>query len=203
MNLAATPPAGSAADFTPAERRFLLLACGVIEPDASSTRPGATPLTAEGVLALRAKLEAGPSALLLAARAVHAVRPSNWDDSDDPQAVTAWTALHAALAPRDDDDLPCGICSLGFVEGDRCLTDVELGPVHADCCGPERESYVGADGEPLKDGEPIPTPWMWTTAQDRPRPLSGARVALECAFWGGLIFFADHVLTAGPLVAGA
>lgn len=43
--------------FTPSERRFLLLACGVIAPDASSSRPGAMPMTAEGVLILRKKLQ--------------------------------------------------------------------------------------------------------------------------------------------------
>lgn len=65
-------------------------------------------------------------------------------------------------AAGDPGELACGICALGFIEGDPCLNDVELGPVHAACCGPERESYVGADGEPLKAGEPIPTPWIWS-----------------------------------------
>lgn len=112
---------------------------------------------------------AAASALLLAARAVMAVRPSNWDDADDLQALSAWTALEAALKPEDPDDLGCGICALGFVQGDPCLTDVDLGPVHAGCCGPERESYVDlATGEPLKDGQPIPTPWIWS---EGPRPV--------------------------------
>lgn len=150
------------APFTPAERRFLLLACGVVTPGDSRSRPGAMALTAGDVLALRDKLKSDASPLLLAARGVMAVRPTNWNDGEDPQAMAAWTALEAALKPADPDDLDCGICRLGFVEGDPCLTDVDLGPVHAACCGPERESYVGADGEPLKPGEPIPTPWIWS-----------------------------------------
>lgn len=103
----------------------------------------------------------GPSPLLLAARLVMDVRPCNWDDPEDPAQAAAWSALEAALTPGPDE-LGCGICTLGFVEGDPCLNDVDLGPVHAACCGPERESYVGADGEPLKDGEPVPTPWKWS-----------------------------------------
>ena len=108
------------------------------------------------------------SPLLLAARAVHAVRPSNWDDDEDPAQREAWAALEALLKPTDEDGAACGICELALVEGDHCLTDVDLGPVHAACCGPERESYVGPDGEPLKEGEPLPTPWKWT---DGPRQV--------------------------------
>lgn len=46
-----------APDFTPAELHFLLGACGVLADDESTTRPGGTDLTAQGVLALRSKLE--------------------------------------------------------------------------------------------------------------------------------------------------
>lgn len=110
--------------------------------------------------------EPGPSALLLAARAVHAVRPTNWDDDEDPAQREAWAALEAALKPSDEDGEACGICALAFVEGDPCLTDVDLGAVHAGCCGPEPESYVNLDtGEPLKPGEPLPTPWIWSTVR--------------------------------------
>lgn len=37
--------------------------------------------------------------LLTAARMVHAVRPENWDDGDDADAVAAWSALEEALRP--------------------------------------------------------------------------------------------------------
>ncbi len=55
----------------------------------------------------------------------------------------------------------CFVCNEPFVKGVLVLSDVSDGLMHAACCGPERESYVGADGEPLKDGEPIPTGWPW------------------------------------------
>jgi hypothetical protein len=35
--------------------------------------------------------------LIAAARMVYDVRPSNWDDDDDPDAVAAWSALEEAL----------------------------------------------------------------------------------------------------------
>lgn len=36
-------------------------------------------------------------ALLAAAHAVREIRPGNWDDADDAEALAAWTALDAAL----------------------------------------------------------------------------------------------------------
>lgn len=55
----------------------------------------------------------------------------------------------------------CIACDVPFVEGVRVLPDASGGFIHVECCGPERESYTGFDGEPLKQGEPIPagTPW--------------------------------------------
>ena len=55
----------------------------------------------------------------------------------------------------------CIACAKPFVEGDRYYPDVGGGFLHEQCCGPERESYVGDDGEPLKDGAPIPEPLVW------------------------------------------
>lgn len=37
--------------------------------------------------------------LLTAARMVVAVRPSNWDDDEDPDQVAAWSALEESLRP--------------------------------------------------------------------------------------------------------
>lgn len=37
--------------------------------------------------------------LLTAARMVEAVRPSNWDDDEDPDQVAAWSALEESLRP--------------------------------------------------------------------------------------------------------
>lgn len=55
----------------------------------------------------------------------------------------------------------CIACDRILDEEDLVFNDVSGGVIHASCCGPERESYVNADGEPLKPGEPIPTPWRW------------------------------------------
>lgn len=68
----------------------------------------------------------------------------------------------------DDDDSKCIACDVQFKAGDLVYSEVSGGLIHAACCGPERESYVGVEGEPLKDGEPIPKPWEW-------RPLSDLR----------------------------
>lgn len=56
----------------------------------------------------------------------------------------------------------CIACEMPLRKGDKYYADVSGGFLHADCTGPEREGYVGADGEPLKDGEPIPEPMIWT-----------------------------------------
>jgi hypothetical protein len=46
--------------------------------------------------------------------------------------------------------------------GDEYFPDVSGGVLHAACCGPERESYCNLEtGEPMADGEPIPTPQRW------------------------------------------
>lgn len=60
------------------------------------------------------------------------------------------------------DETTCTACDKPIRGGDLVYSDYEGGIIHAKCCGPERESYVDADGEPLKDGEPIPKPWKWS-----------------------------------------
>jgi len=88
------------------------------------------------------------------AEAVHA------EDED------AWFVRPFIPADADGEDAEaCGICAVAFVEGDECLTDVDLGAVHAACCGPERESYVNLETlEPIGPNDPIPTPWKWTAS---------------------------------------
>jgi hypothetical protein len=71
-------------------------------------------------------------------------------------------AIVAALIRRHADRLRCIACDETLRDGQEVYEDAGGGFIHAACCGPERESYVGADGEPLKDGEPIPTPWRWS-----------------------------------------
>lgn len=76
------------------------------------------------------------------------------------RVLNAMTALRVKATA---DEEACGICQITFNEGDDCLTDVDLGPVHAACCGPERESYVNLNtGEPIGPNDPIPAPWKWS-----------------------------------------
>ncbi len=60
----------------------------------------------------------------------------------------------------NDDDV-CIACNIALKNGDKFYLDVDGGYLHAACAGPEREGYVGADGKPLKDGDPIPEPKTW------------------------------------------
>ncbi len=74
----------------------------------------------------------------------------------------------------NDDDV-CIACNIALKNGDKFYFDVDGGYLHAACAGPEREGYVGADGEPLKDGDPIPAPKTWVD----PLPsVAGGREAL-------------------------
>ncbi len=68
----------------------------------------------------------------------------------------------AALIQRRADTPRCIACDERLREGHEVFSDAGGGVIHAACCGPERESYLGVDGEPLRDDEPIPTPWRWS-----------------------------------------
>ncbi len=61
-----------------------------------------------------------------------------------------------------DDIERCIACDVPLKDGDRVFSDVSGGSLHEGCCGPEPESYVGEDGEPLKPGDPIPKPYIWS-----------------------------------------
>lgn len=71
-------------------------------------------------------------------------------------------AIAAALIRRHADRLRCIACDETLRDGQDVYFDASGGIIHAACCGPERESYVGPTGEPLKADEPIPTPWRWS-----------------------------------------
>ena len=58
----------------------------------------------------------------------------------------------------------CIACRATLKPGDPYFWDVGGGFLHAECCGPEREGYVNADGEPLGENDPLPTPSIWTDA---------------------------------------
>lgn len=71
-------------------------------------------------------------------------------------------ALRVLEPAPDDEAEACEACGVAFKDGDMVYwRSDDSGYIHAECCGPERESYVNADGEPLKDGEPIPQPFAW------------------------------------------
>lgn len=94
-----------------------------------------------------------------------------WDDGkprfrEDGKIIkpAAWQAPEPKLAAEierqaaNEPDL-CGICQEPMVEGQPAITDINMGDVHAACCGPEREGYVNLEtGEPLGPDDPLPAP---------------------------------------------
>lgn len=68
-------------------------------------------------------------------------------------AEDAWRASVAqADAPR------CVACGEQIKTGEIVIEDITEGPMHAACCGPDRDAYVHLDdGSPLEEHEPIPT----------------------------------------------
>lgn len=72
----------------------------------------------------------------------------------------------AEIAPTEagSDAETCIACRKSLVTGDRYYPDASGGFIHDDCCGPERESYTNADGEPLGPDDPIPEPAIWGVA---------------------------------------
>ena len=71
--------------------------------------------------------------------------------------------------PNDEDR--CIACDVPLKDGDAYYPDADGGSVHAACIGPERECYT-RNGEPLKDGDCIPEPYIWR----RLFPTDGAPV---------------------------
>lgn len=55
----------------------------------------------------------------------------------------------------------CIACGETVKSGDPFYEDVNEGAMHAGCCGPEPESFIGEDGEPLKPSDPIPAPGIY------------------------------------------
>lgn len=88
----------------------------------------------------------------------------SWDDAyllaDAILASLDVRALSPApgLPASGEEPDRCIACEKPLTDGDLVYHDASGGEIHASCCGPERESYTGPDGEPLKGGDPIPTP---------------------------------------------
>lgn len=58
-------------------------------------------------------------------------------------------------------DEHCIVCYKPMVPGDLYYSDADGGVLHAACCGPERESYTNAAGDPLGPDDPVPEPMVW------------------------------------------
>ena len=91
-----------------------------------------------------------------------------------PSHGTSLSAPEQAVGSAEEADR-CIACAEWFEEGERYYPDAGGGFIHADCCGPERESYTGADGGPLKPGEPIPKPLIWEGRSPDAPPRAHAR----------------------------
>lgn len=93
---------------------------------------------------------------------------------------------HSPIPSHDEPDR-CIACDVPFAAGDLVLSEASGGLIHAACCGPERESYVNADGDPLSDDEPIPAGWPYTPARGTsPSPIVDevAVTLASCPFCG-------------------
>ena len=95
-------------------------------------------------------------------------------------------AAQPAGQSTDDGTDRCEVCNKPLIAGQRVMQDVELGTVHAACCGPEREAYVKdvETGEPLGPNDPIPQGYVYEG--EEPAGQAGDAGAVKpCAWVGG------------------
>lgn len=95
--------------------------------------------------------------------------PSNYDQIRSAIAATVSAGELMGFMGEDEDASECIACSVSFVDDDQVYADESGGFIHASCCGPEREAFVKAGGEPLGPEDPIPTPFRWG---DLPQPTA-------------------------------
>ncbi|MGA4550628.1 DUF3850 domain-containing protein [Methylorubrum aminovorans] len=72
------------------------------------------------------------------------------------------------VGQSEDDVERCIACDKPLKAGELVLPDAEGGTIHTACCGPERESYTGADGGPLGPNDPIPQGYVYEPGPSRP-----------------------------------
>lgn len=101
--------------------------------------------------------------------------PNEWGRAPSLAKADAILRLLQPLAggTRHDGQERCIACLRPFADGERYLGDASGGFIHAGCCGPERESYTNADGEPLGPDDPIPAGAIWSAP---PSPIEAEEV---------------------------
>lgn len=150
-------------------------AAGAAAPKQPDGAPGADPAALGGVSDGPA-----PETAVVQAGDLPAGKPA--DKKEDPAAAVpegtgtgdapadGHSGADASAALIDDDAEICQACGKALNDGDLVYSDLSGGgEFHAACLGPERENFVGEDGEPLKEGEPIPEPYMF-----RPLPTTNS-----------------------------
>lgn len=110
------------------------------------------------------------AAPLIAACLVDFGDPSEWPE-DEPVAdgTGGPSRVRFGMLKAATEAVPsalevefCIACAKHFKAGDLVLDDYGGGSLHADCAGPEPESYCNLEtGESLKPGDPIPTPYAF------------------------------------------
>lgn len=89
-------------------------------------------------------------------------------------------ARRAAASMRETTAV-CIACGKAVIDGNLFYEDMNEGPMHAECCGPERESFVGPDGEPLKPGDPIAAPCVYRGIPARAQTETTAEQFIQAA----------------------
>lgn len=130
-------------------------------------------------------VDVGNFAMMLHQRGSKITKPDGWSEQalsyDQAEAIVQlverrlciiWSTIGAreefanelrVLEPDTQEDVEiCEACGEPFEDGDMVYWSADdTGHLHADCCGPERESFVGPDGAPLKGDESIPEPFAY------------------------------------------
>jgi hypothetical protein len=104
----------------------------------------------------------GVRCVLNALRGRHICRICGCWEDEACDGGCAWAEPDLCSACADPVDERCVACLEPFKEGQLVLPDRDEGSIHAACCGPEREAYVNAAGEPLGPDDPIPTGTPWS-----------------------------------------
>ncbi len=73
----------------------------------------------------------------------------------------------------DEDNFTCIGCGNVIQDGELVFHEHgEGGLIHAECAGPERDSYCTDEGEPLGPDDPLPTPFPYVRAEYFPAASS-------------------------------